>query len=379
MMDTKHDAELRISTLLDKVNDLQSKLDEQLGKVTELVSQMTAMFMGNGVVSLSDSIKDSLVGAIRAEFEMQKQGLLASFNREKQEMPDSFALRLASKENEIAMLREQKKDDANEPPTTSSPPSGPVPPTADKDARIKQLEQQNANLSTSVYGQPTESGKYNHGEQQNTNADTLDLNGENVPDEKIIEIALGIKRRRSSKGQKKPHREQPLFSALDGIDPELEALNPEEERNVIVLRPDGLPSDAYEIGEDVSDRIYIKGHFRAIRIVRKKYRDPRGVTCFINLPKKYRNCMGRTKATESLVSKLLAMHFEAGMTIGDIEHWLNDMGVNFSHATIIGWFEKAAVILAPLDKPLQEGITGDEYMHSDESPLETCDARLPII
>ena len=53
-----HDAELRISTLLDKVNDLQSRLDEQLGKVTELVSQMTAMFMGHGAVSLSDSIKE---------------------------------------------------------------------------------------------------------------------------------------------------------------------------------------------------------------------------------------------------------------------------------------------------------------------------------
>ncbi|EJX09848.1 transposase IS66 [gut metagenome] len=369
-----HDAELRISALLDKVNDLQSRLDEQLGKVTELVSQMTAMFMGNGAVSLSDSIKDSLVGAIRAEFEMQKQELIASFNREKQEL----LLRLAAKDNEIAMLRSQKQDNNNDFPMTSGPQSGSVPPTADKDARIKQLEQQNANLNTSAYGQHTESGKYNHGDQQNTDADTLDLNGENVSDETIIEIALNLKKRQSFKGQKKPHREQPLFSALDDIDPELEAMKPEEQRNVIVLRPEGLPSDAYEIGEDVSERItYIKGHFRAIRIIRKKYRDPRGVTYYINLPEKYRNCMGRTKATESLISKLLAMHFEDGMTLGDIEHWLKDKGANFSHATIMGWFEKAAVILAPLDKPLQEEITDDAYIHSDESTLKTCDARLP--
>lgn len=227
-----HDAELRISTLLDKVNDLQSKLDEQLGKVTELASQMTAMFMGNGAVSLSDSIKDSLVGAIRAEFEVQKQELIASFNREKQEMLKSFALQLAAKDNEIALLKGRQQDD---PPATSSPQSGSVPPTADKDARIKQLEQQNANLNTSAYGQHT----------------------------------------------------------------------------------------------------------------------------------------------ESLISKLLAMHFEDGMTLGDIEHWLKDKGVNFSHATIMGWFEKAAVILAPLDKPLQEEITDDAYMHSDESTLKTCDVRLP--
>lgn len=369
-----HDAELRISALLDKVNDLQSKLDEQLGKVAELVSQMTAMFMGNGVVSLSDSIKESLVGAIRAEFDMQKQELTASFNREKQEL----LLRLSAKENEIAMLRGRKQDDANDPPATSSPQSVSVPPTADKDARIKQLEQQNANLCTSAYGQHTESGKYNHGAQQNTDADTLDLNGENVPDEKIMEIALGIKKRQSFKGRKKPHRDQPLFSALDDIDLEQEAKKPEEERSVIVLKPEGLPADAYEIGEDVTERlVYVQGYTRAQRIIRKKYMDPRGNVYYINLPEKYKNCMGRTKATASLISQVIAKHFEDGMTIGDIELWLKSMGINYSHATIIGWFELAANILSPLDKPLQSEIISDSNMHSDESTIKSCDSRLP--
>lgn len=97
-----------------------------------LVSQLTAMFMGHGAVSLSDSIRESLTSAIRAEFDMQKQELIASFNREKQEMLDSFALKLAAKENEIAMLRGRKQDDVNDPPATSSPQSGSVPPAADK-------------------------------------------------------------------------------------------------------------------------------------------------------------------------------------------------------------------------------------------------------
>lgn len=369
-----HDAELRISALLDKVDDLQSKLDEQLGKVTELVSQMTAMFMGNGAVSLSDSIKDSLVGAIRAEFDMQKQELIASFNREKQEL----LLRLAAKDNEIAMLRRQNQDGSNDTPTTSSPQGGSVPPTAEKDARIKQLEQQNANLSTSAYGQHTESGKYNHGNQQNTDADTLDLNGENVPDEQIIKIATEIKVKRSSKGQQKPHREQPLFSALDDIDLEQEAKKPENERSVIVLKPKGLPVDAYEIGEYVTERlVYVQGYTRAQRIIRKKYMDPRGNVYYINLPEKYKNCMGRTKATASLISQVIAKHFEDGMTIGDIELWLKSMGINYSHATIMGWFELAANILAPLDKPLQNEITSDSNMHSDESTIKSCDSRLP--
>ncbi len=48
------------------------------------------------------------------------------------------------------------------------------------------------------------------------------------------------------------------------------------------------------------------------------------------------------------------------------------MGVNFSHATIVGWFELAAGILEPLDKPLQGEIITDEHLHSDESTLKAC-------
>lgn len=140
--------------------------------------------MGNGVVSLSDSIKESLVGVICDEFEMQKQELIVSFGREKQEMLDSFALKLAVKDNEIAMLRDEKNGN-NEPPTTSSPQGASCPPTTDKAARIKQLEQQNANLATAAHGQQTELGKYNHGEQQNTDVDTLDLDGADVQMKKM--------------------------------------------------------------------------------------------------------------------------------------------------------------------------------------------------
>lgn len=41
------------------------------------------------VYHISCSIRESLTSAIRAEFDMQKQELIASFNREKQEMLDS--------------------------------------------------------------------------------------------------------------------------------------------------------------------------------------------------------------------------------------------------------------------------------------------------
>lgn len=87
--------------------------------------------------------------------------------------------------------------------------------------------------------------------------------------------------------------------------------------------------------------------------------------------------MGRSKVTESLISEVLTKYFEVGMTIGDIELWLKDMGVNFSYATVVGWIEQAVKILEPLDKPLQREIITDGYMHSDESTVKTCDTRLP--
>ena len=74
--------------------------------------------------------------------------------------------------------------------------------------------------------------------------------------------------------------------------------------------------------------------------------------------------MGRSKVTESLISEVLTKYFEVGMTIGDIELWLKDMGVNFSHATVVGWIEQAVKILEPQDKPLQREIITDGYMLS---------------
>ena len=65
------------------------------------------------------------------------------------------------------------------------------------------------------------------------------------------------------------------------------------------------------------------------------------------------------------------------MTIGDIEAWLKSKGMNYSHATVIGWFKAAARILEPMDEPLREELANCENLHSDESTLSLCDQRLP--
>lgn len=354
------EAERRADMSEKKADALQSQLSAKMDELSSLMQQMVQFMMGNGAVSLSESLKESVIAGVRAEYE-----------RREAEIRQSYELQIAALRNENNAL---KNKNGQNPSSGSSTPQG----EPSIETRLKSSEQQKANLAVTAYGQHTESGKYHHVIQQVEDADTLDLNGEEVPAERVAEIARELKGRRDMSGISKPRRPQPLFDALDDVDLEKEAAKPEDERNVVILRPEGLPDDAYEIGQDVTERVYwVSGYMRVRRIIRKKYKDPRGKYYEVNLPEKYKNCMGRTSATESLIVEILTMHFYYNMTIGDIEDWLHSMGLNFSHSTIMGWIESAADILKPLDEVLQQEILSDTNVHSDETTLKACDRRLP--
>ena len=356
----KREADRRVAMLEQKVDELQTQLTAKIDEISNLMQQLVQFMMGNGSVSLSESLKDSVIAGVRAEFEKRED-----------EMRQFYELQIAALRNEIASLKGENNQDSS-----SSSSSSQDEPSID--TRLKSAEQQKADLAVTAYGQHTESGKYHHSNQQVEDADTLDLNGEDVPAERVAELAKDLKERKDMRGVSKPRRPQPLFDALGNVDLEEEASKPEENRNVIVLCPEGLPEDAYEIGQDVTERVYwISGHVRVRRIIRKKYKDPRGNYYEVNLPDKYKNCMGRTSATESLIVEILTMHFYYNVTIGDIEKWLRSLGLNYSHSTIMGWIELAADILEPFDNVLQQEILSDTNVHSDETTLKTCDRRLP--
>ena len=356
----KRESDRRVAMLEQKVDELQTQLTAKVDEISKLMQQLVQFMMGNGSVSLSESLKDSVIAGVRAEFEKRED-----------ELRQFYELQIAALRNEIASLKGENNQDSS----ASSSNSQDVPSV---ETRLKSAEQQKADLAVTAYGQHTESSKYHHGNQQVEDADTLDLNGEDVPAERVAELAKKLKERKDMRGVPKPRRSQPLFDALDHVDLEEEASKPEEDRNVVVLRPEGLPEDAYEIGQDVTERVYwVSGHVRVRRIIRKKYKDPRDNYYEVNLPDKYKNCMGRTSATESLIVEILTMHFYYNVTIGDIEQWLRSLGLNFSHSTIMGWIALAADILEPLDSVLQQEILSDTNVHSDETTLKTCDRRLP--
>lgn len=353
----------RVEELEAMVSNLNKQLCEKVDQLNDMMQKLVAFMTGKGEVNLSDSLREAVVAGVRAEFEAREQKLKETYASELEKLTSDFNSRLAAKQNEINQL---KGIDDGDNPTTTMPSGSSSESTMSTEARLKASEQQKANLAVTAHGQHTESSKYNHGRQQTENADDLDINGEEVPDETVVEIAKELKEHKNMKGGKKPRRCQPLLASAKGG------------KFDIQLHPEDLPEDAEYVGEDVSVRYsYIKGHIRTYIIRRKKYKDSKGKYYQIPLPDKYKNCMGKTQITESLIAQILTMHFYYHMTIGDIEAWLKGMGLNYAHSTVMGWIEIGANILEPLDEPLHTEIIASGNVHGDESTLGCKDQRLP--
>ena len=353
----------RVEELEAMVSNLNKQLCEKVDQLNDMMQKLVAFMTGKGEVNLSDSLREAVVAGVRAEFEAREQKLKEAYASELEKLTSDFNSRLAAKQNEINQL---KGIDDGDNPTTTMPSGSSSESTMSTEARLKASEQQKANLAVTAHGQHTESSKYNHGRQQTENADDLDINGEEVPDETVVEIAKELKEHNNMKGGKKPRRCQPLLASAKGG------------KFDIQLHPEDLPEDAEYVGEDVSVRYsYIKGHIRTYIIRRKKYKDSKGKYYQIPLPDKYKNCMGKTQITESLIAQILTMHFYYHMTIGDIEAWLKGMGLNYAHSTVMGWIEIGANILEPLDEPLHTEIIASGNVHGDESTLGCKDQRLP--
>jgi hypothetical protein len=358
------------SVLKSKNEDMQRRLNEKMDEVADTVRQMAQFMMGKGPVTLSDSLRDAIVAGVREEFEAKLREERDAHEKSIQSLKDQFAIMLAAKDNEIAALKFKNGNDQGDPHATANP-GQPIPDGMAPEDRIKQLEQQKNKYAIDAYGQGSESEKYNHGCQNPVKADDLDLEGVDVPDERLVEIAMkvseDIKQRKNMLGVKKPRNLQPLEEA---------ALK--DKKSQIILTPEGVPDDAEELEPEISTRyIWVEGHFRCRLVVRRKFKDPRGNYYEVKLPEKYKNPMGRTEATESVITLVYTLHGEQRMTVSEIVTFLKSKGLNFSEGTVKNWIKKAADILEPLDEPTQEEILATGNDHIDESGIEVCDQRLP--
>jgi len=195
----KHEAQKKIKLLEQKNSilesekaDVQRRLDEKMDEVSATVRQLAQFMMGKGAVTLSASLRDAIVAGVREEFEEKLREEREAHSKELQALKDFFALQLAAKDNEIAALKAKNGDNHGASPGTTNP-GQPIPLGMAAEDRIKQLEQQKNRVAVDAYGQGTESEKYNHGCQNPVNADCLDLEGVDVPDERLVEIAMKVK------------------------------------------------------------------------------------------------------------------------------------------------------------------------------------------
>ena len=360
--------EKKNSALEAKNEQVQQERDEKVNEISVLVKQMAQYMMGNGPITLSEELKNSILAEFRAEQEEKDRKKDEAHAKEMQDLKDFFAVQIAAKDNELNALRAKYGESDNHGTTN---PGQSISGGMSPEDRIKQLEQQKNKYAIDAYGQGTESEKYNHGCQDPVKADDLDLEGVDVPDERCVEIAKQVmeaaKQRKDMKGIEKPRKFQPLEEA---------ALK--DKGSQIILTPEGLPDDVEELEPEISTRYFwVEGHFRCKLVVRRKFKDPRGKYYYINLPEEYKNPMGRTEATESVIALVYTLHGEQRMTDSEIVTFLKSKGLNFSEGAVKNWIKKAADILAPLDEPTQEEILATGNDHVDESGIEVCDQRLP--
>ena len=327
----------------EKIRNLTDQLSQEVAKVSSMMQQLVDYMMGKSSVTLSDTLRDSVVAGVREEVRREFQGVI-----------DEKDARIAALEAQI-----NHKDGNGESPQTT----------------IKKLEQRNQDLNRDLHGQKTE-GKYN-GRNNMTPADEADLNGEDVPestfdvsDDEFTEIMDGINELRSNNkpsvkskgrkpGQKVPQRPQPLKAKA----------------REIVLEPDYVP-DGATLCKDQEDRTYRIVHHPAwtefICFVRPKYeKDHKYYQA-----KAPKHCMGKCKADASMLAWIIYEHLVKHVTLGEIENDLKSMGLNIAHSTLCHWLELAADRLEPLDEPLHNEIVTSGDFHGDESTLQLKDVKV---
>jgi len=172
----------RVEELEAMVSSLNKQLCEKVDQLNDMMQKLVAFMTGNGEVTLSDSLREAVVAGIRAEYEAREKQLKETYAQNLDKLTSDFSARLAAKQNEINQLKGIKDGDN---PTTTMPGG-------------------------------SNSDKYHHNCQQTESADDMDLNGEDVPDEKVVEIAKDLKEHKDMKGVKKPRRPQPLLDEAKG-------------------------------------------------------------------------------------------------------------------------------------------------------------------
>lgn len=97
--------EKRIEELEDMVSSLNNQLSEKIDQINDMMQKMISIMATNGDATLLESLRQSVVAEIRAEFEAREQKLKKAYAHEREKLTSDFNARLAVYQDELDRLK----------------------------------------------------------------------------------------------------------------------------------------------------------------------------------------------------------------------------------------------------------------------------------
>lgn len=97
--------EKRIEELEAMASYLNNQLSEKIDQINDMMQKMISVMTTNGDATLLDSLRQSVVAEIRAEFEQREQKLKESYAHKREKLTSDFNARLAIQQSEVNRLK----------------------------------------------------------------------------------------------------------------------------------------------------------------------------------------------------------------------------------------------------------------------------------
>lgn len=97
--------EKRIEELEDMVSSLNNQLSEKIDQINDMMQKMISIMTANGDATLLESLRQSVVAEIRAEFETCEQKLEEAYAHEREKLTSDFNTSLAVYQDELDGLK----------------------------------------------------------------------------------------------------------------------------------------------------------------------------------------------------------------------------------------------------------------------------------
>lgn len=341
----------------------QTQSQAQLDNMESMMSQILSFITGTGNASLAESITNPIIKAVEDKYKAMIRKIEKQHQEELHKKDEEYAIACRLYEQRIAALEQRNgKDDYTGGGIDVTMTDGKI--YATKEEALAALEHErnkNANLVEDRFAQTTECNRYCG--RPSIDADSADTVGEDVKEDVFDETAVvdaainkAVKMMQEDSKKKRPRSVQPLETCEDPV-----------RRDDIWVEPDDVPEGAKYMGnEEVVKFVVVKSYVKAIHYHLKFYMKDN--VCYKAKCKP--SLIPKCKAEVSLIAYVLYKHYANRTTYGMLMKELSDMGYNIKESTLKNWVALGSDKLEPLMTPLQDEITSDDRLQTDETHVD---------